>query len=153
MTPQSIHALCQRGDVAALLALFQSDPSINLSERDSQDVTPLQWASINAHVGTCRWLLDNGADVDAIGGELKATPLQWAARNGHLYVVHLLLSRGADPNISDAQGFNTLHLITHSSAVMPLLYMVCTSCRKIRLRPSCINPSQSTRRIPMATPP
>lgn len=45
-------------------------------------------------------------------------------RNGHLYVVHLLLSRGADPNIFDSQGFNTLHLITHSSAVMPLLYMV-----------------------------
>lgn len=45
-------------------------------------------------------------------------------RNGHLYVVHLLLSRGADPNVHDSQGFNTLHLITHSSAVMPLLYMV-----------------------------
>ena len=75
-------------------------------------------------MATCRYLLDHGAEVDPIGGELKATPLQWAARNGHLYVVHLLLSRGADPNIRDGQGFNTLHLITHSSAVMPLLYMV-----------------------------
>lgn len=100
------------------------DPTMDLSERDDQDVTPLHWAAINAHMATCRWLLDEGADVDAIGGDLKATPLQWAARNGHLYVIQLLLSRGADPNISDAQGFNSLHLITHSSAVMPLLYMV-----------------------------
>lgn len=47
--------------------------------------------------------------------------------NGHLYIIHLLMSEGADPNIRDAQGFNTLHLVTHSSAVMPLLYMVsCT---------------------------
>ena len=87
-------------------------------------MTPLHWASINAQMSTCRWLLDHGAEVDAIGGDLKATPLQWAARNGHLYVIQLLLSRGADPNIADDQGFNTLHLITHSSGVMPLLYIV-----------------------------
>ncbi|WVQ82594.1 palmitoyltransferase AKR1 [Cryptococcus sp. DSM 104549] len=120
----SIHALAQRGDTASLAALLRENPGTDLSARDSQDVSPLHWAAINAHMGTCRWLLDNGADVDAIGGELRATPLQWAARNGHLYVVHLLLSRGADPNIHDSQGFNTLHLITHSSAVMPLLYML-----------------------------
>jgi ankyrin repeat protein len=41
-----------------------------------------------------------------------------------MYVIQLLLSRGADPNIADDQGFNTLHLITHSSGVMPLLYIV-----------------------------
>ncbi|OCF34803.1 palmitoyltransferase AKR1 [Kwoniella heveanensis BCC8398] len=120
----SIHALAQRGDTFTLAAMLRDDPSLDLSAKDPQDITPLHWAAINAHMSTCRWLLDNGADVDAVGGELKATPLQWAARNGHLYVVHLLLSRGADPNILDAQGFNTLHLITHSSAVMPLLYML-----------------------------
>ena len=116
--------MAQRGDIAGLLELYKADPSVDLSAKDSQDVTALHWAAINAHVGVCRWLLDNGADVDAIGGELQATPLQWAARNGHLYVIHVLLSRGADPNVIDSQAFNTLHLITHSSAVMPLLYMV-----------------------------
>jgi ankyrin repeat protein len=121
---QDLHSLCQRGDIPGLLALQTANPDIDYSSRDAQDVTPLHWACINAHVGVCRWLLDSGADVDAVGGDLKATPLMWAARNGHLYVVHLLLSRGADPNILDAQGFNTLQLVTHSSAVMPLLYMV-----------------------------
>lgn len=37
--------------------------------------------------------------------------------------MHLLMTHGADPNVRDGQGFNTLHLVTHSSAVMPLLYM------------------------------
>lgn len=122
--PLSIHALSQRGDTQALINLYSSNPSLDVSERDDQDVTPLHWAAINAQMSTCRWLLDHGAEVDAIGGDLKATPLQWAARNGHLYVIQLLLSRGADPNIADDQGFNTLHLITHSSGVMPLLYIV-----------------------------
>jgi palmitoyltransferase len=61
-------------------ALLVEDPDFDFSLRDSQDVTPLHWAAINAHVAACRWLLDHGADVDATGGELKATPLQWAAR-------------------------------------------------------------------------
>ncbi|WWC57688.1 uncharacterized protein I303_100222 [Kwoniella dejecticola CBS 10117] len=120
----SIHALAQRGDTPTLSSLLRENPSLDLSQRDDQGITPLHWAAINAHMGTCRFLLDNGAEVDAVGGELNATPLQWAARNGHLYVVHLLLAHGADPNILDSQGFNTLHLITHSSAVMSLLYML-----------------------------
>ncbi len=45
-------------------------------------------------------------------------------RNGHLYILHLLLRHSADPNIRDSQGFNTLHLVTHSSVVMALLYML-----------------------------
>jgi ankyrin repeat protein len=101
----SIHALSQRGDTQALINLYEANPSLDISERDEQDVTPLHWASINAQMSTCRWLLDHGAEVDAIGGDLKATPLQWAARNGHLYVIQLLLSRGADPNIADDQGY------------------------------------------------
>ncbi|KAL1406928.1 palmitoyltransferase akr1 [Vanrija albida] len=120
----TIHTLAQRGDIAGLDALLAADAGLDTSARDEQDVTPLHWAAINAHIAACRWLLDHGADVDAVGGELRATPLQWAARNGHLYVVHLLMTRGADPNIHDAQGFNTLHLVTHSSAVMPLLYIL-----------------------------
>ncbi|WVO16059.1 palmitoyltransferase AKR1 [Cryptococcus depauperatus] len=120
----SIHSHAQRGDTASIAAMIRENPSMDISIRDSQGVTPLHWAAINAHIGTCRFLLDNGAEVDAIGGELRATPLQWAARNGHLYVIYLLISRGADPNIHDSQGFNTLHLIAHSSSVMPLLYML-----------------------------
>lgn len=69
-------------------------------------------------------MLEQGAEVDALGGDLIATPMQWAARNGYLYVIHLLISHNADPNINDAQGYNTLHLVTHSSSVMPLLYLL-----------------------------
>ena len=62
--------------------------------------------------------------MDALGGDLVATPVQWAARNGYLYVIQLLIAHGADPNIRDTQGYNTLHLVTHSSSIMPLLYLL-----------------------------
>jgi palmitoyltransferase ZDHHC13/17 len=50
--------------------------------------------------------------------------MQWAARNGYLYVIQLLIAHNADPNISDDQGYNTLHLVTHSSSIMALLYVL-----------------------------
>lgn len=62
--------------------------------------------------------------MDALGGDLVATPMQWAARNGYLYVIQLLVAHNADPNISDDQGYNTLHLVTHSSSIMALLYVL-----------------------------
>lgn len=93
-------------------------------DRDKDNITPLHWAAINAQLATCRYLLDHGAQVDALGGDLLASPLQWAARNGHVYVLELLSSRGADPTITDSQGFNALHLTVHSSAVMPLLFIL-----------------------------
>lgn len=45
-------------------------------------------------------------------------------RNGHLYILQILISYNADPTISDQQGFNTLHLVTHSSVIMALLYIL-----------------------------
>ncbi|KAF8900466.1 ankyrin repeat-containing domain protein [Gymnopilus junonius] len=50
--------------------------------------------------------------------------MQWAARNGYLYVIQLLIAHGADPTITDSQGYNSLHLVTHSSSIMPLLYLL-----------------------------
>lgn len=45
-------------------------------------------------------------------------------RNGLLYVIQLLIAHNADPTLTDNQGYNSLHLVTHSSNVMPLLYML-----------------------------
>ncbi|KDN46635.1 ankyrin [Tilletiaria anomala UBC 951] len=122
-TPTTIHSAAQRGDLATIKSLIESGRA-TAQDRDEEGITPLHWASINAQLPVCVYLLDQGADVDALGGELVASPLQWAARSGHIYIIHLLLSRGADPLLKDAQGFNSLHLVTHSSAVMPLVYLL-----------------------------
>lgn len=122
-TPATIHSAAQRGDNALITHLISTSRATP-NDRDNESISPLHWAAINAHASTCKLLIDLGAKVDAIGGDLEASPLQWAARNGHLYVMHLLLQRGADPTLTDAQGFNTLHLTVHSSAVMPLVLLL-----------------------------
>lgn len=45
-------------------------------------------------------------------------------RQGHVYIVHLLLQYGGDPLLTDSQGFNVLHLATHSSNIMLILYLL-----------------------------
>jgi palmitoyltransferase ZDHHC13/17 len=113
----------QRGDLNLIRQLIESGRA-RATDRDEQNITPLHWAAINAQVPACRYLLEQGAEVDALGGDLVATPMQWAARSGYLYVIQLLIAHGADPNIKDTQGYNTLHLVTHSSSIMPLLYLL-----------------------------
>ncbi|KAF7343180.1 Palmitoyltransferase [Mycena venus] len=119
----TIFVAAQRGDVVAIRALLDSGRA-RATDHDSENVTPLHWAAINGHVDVCQLLLEEGAEVDAPGGNLMATPMQWAARYGHLYVIRLLVAHGADPTFLDSQGYNALHLVTHSSFTMPLLYML-----------------------------
>lgn len=69
----------QRGDLEVVRKLIESGKA-KATDRDEQNITPLHWAAINAQMATCKYLLEQGAEVDAIGGDLVATPMQWAAR-------------------------------------------------------------------------
>ncbi|CAF3138304.1 unnamed protein product [Rotaria sp. Silwood2] len=61
--------------------------------------TPLFGAAKKGHVEICEYLIDNGADVNAIT-MTGATPLYTATEEGHLEVVVLLIRHGADVNQS-----------------------------------------------------
>ena len=72
----------------------------------------------------CKFLIEQGAEVNKKGGESVATPLQWAAQRCHYYTVHLLLQHGADPLITDAQGYNTLHISTFNGNVLLIVLLL-----------------------------
>jgi palmitoyltransferase ZDHHC13/17 len=72
----------------------------------------------------CKFLLENGAEVNKKGGESIATAVQWAAQRCHYYTVDLLLQHGADPLITDAQGYNTLHISTFNGNVLLLVLLL-----------------------------
>jgi hypothetical protein len=85
-----LHFAAQTGDLSALYALLPdpsdapsastSAPRVTANDLDGQGIPALNWAAINNQVLACKFLLERGANVDAIGGDLSATALHWAAR-------------------------------------------------------------------------
>ncbi|KAH8695922.1 palmitoyltransferase SidR [Talaromyces proteolyticus] len=108
---EDIMQLARLGEIGAMQKLFDTK-KYSAKYKDEEGITPLHWAAINNQYAMCRFLLDSGADVNAKGGESVATPAMWAAQRCHYYIVDLLLQRGADPLLTDAQGYNILHLAT-----------------------------------------
>lgn len=62
----------------------------------------LHAAARNGHTAVVTYLLERGANVDAVGF-FGATGMHWAAINGHRDTVALLLERNADPARRDAR--------------------------------------------------
>lgn len=113
----------QQGNLADLQALVQSNQA-TVNDRDKDNVTPLHWAAINNHLPIVRYLVGAGAEIDGVGGELLSTPLHWAVRQGHLQVVHFLVKSGANVHLTDAQGFNSLHLAAQYGHTYCCLYFL-----------------------------
>ncbi|KAK0368554.1 hypothetical protein CLIM01_14088 [Colletotrichum limetticola] len=111
------------GDVPAMEKLFESG-EYDATFTDDEGITPLHWAAINNQYAMCKFLIDNGAEINKKGGESIATPLQWAAQRCHYYTVNLLLQHGADPLITDAQGYNTLHISTFNGNTLLLVLLL-----------------------------
>lgn len=96
----------------------------DINQRDAENVALLHWAAINNQSSIVDYYLSKGADINAIGGDLKSTPLQWATRQGHLAMVVLLIRRGADYSILDGEGCNVLHLAAQFGHTAIVAYLV-----------------------------
>ncbi|KAL8831826.1 MAG: hypothetical protein Q9191_000650 [Dirinaria sp. TL-2023a] len=120
---EDIMQLAMLGEIAPIQRLID-DGKFSAKHKDREGITPLHWAAINNHYALCQYLLDLGAEVNARGGESYATPAMWAAQRCHYYVVALCVQRGADVLITDAQGYNILHLATFDGNVFLLTYLL-----------------------------
>lgn len=76
-----LHQYAQQGDLEKVRSLLDDETSgVKATDVDGEGITALHWAAMNSALDVCRLLLERGADVDAVGGELHATPLHWATR-------------------------------------------------------------------------
>ena len=97
----------KRGDVAALERFAAQGASLDAPEPGSS-TTPLAWAALHGHVGAAAWLLDNGAEVNALNAD-GSTALHSAAFMGRAEIVRLMLERGADPFARHPNGALPIH--------------------------------------------
>ncbi|KAK4123121.1 ankyrin [Parathielavia appendiculata] len=118
-----IMQMARVGDIAGMEKLFETS-EYDATYTDDEGITPLHWAAINNQYAMCKFLIERGAPINKKGGESVATPLQWAAQRCHYYTVHLLLQHGADPLITDAQGYNTLHISTFNGNLLLIILLL-----------------------------
>ncbi|TPX35219.1 hypothetical protein SmJEL517_g02321 [Synchytrium microbalum] len=113
----------QRGATDRIAQLIEQGLA-KATDLDAEKCTALHWAAINNQLIAAKYLVDQGAIVDAPGGDLQATPLHWAARTGHVQMVTFLWKKGADPTKYDNQGYNALHLAAHEAHPMMMVFLI-----------------------------
>lgn len=115
----------------------------DVTKGDAEGITVLHWAAINNRLPVASYFIQKGANVNAIGGELRSCPIHWAARQGHLTMVILLMRYGADPVLMDSEGMNCLHIATQFGLTSIAVYFI--SCR----RPIHVDSRDSQGRTPL----
>lgn len=99
----------QYGNAERVLNLIKLEEA-KADQTDDEGICALHWAAINNRSEICRLLVQNGAFIDQIGGELAGSPLHWAVRQGCFLTVKVLLDLNASVEIKDGEGLTVFHI-------------------------------------------
>lgn len=118
---------CQTGNLNRIKEIFfKNNQDINtgvLTQFDNEGIPPLHWAALNGRWLVCKYLLDQGLQVDAPGGDQSAPAIHWAICKGHVSTVSLLIRYGADWRVRDKQGYNSVHVAAQNDQDMIILLL------------------------------
>lgn len=104
---------CTQGAIDIVKLMFAIQPAekkICLTCTDAQKMTPLHCASMFDHPEIVEYLVNEGADINALDKEHRS-PLLLAASRGGWKTVHTLIRLGADISVKDVNHRNVLHLV------------------------------------------
>ena len=108
-----VNALNLAGESALMIAAIKGDlASVKLlldrgARLNQPGWTALHYAASGPEPKTVGWLLDHGAEVDALSPN-GSTPLMLAAQYGSEVSVDLLLARGADMALRNTQNLGAI---------------------------------------------
>jgi len=109
-----LHEFARRGQIDGLQDLLSKNKTLT-NQKANFGFTALHWAAQCGHEDIVRYLLQNGAQVDAINSN-GDTALHLSAWKDHPHVASLLLKFKANKNIKNQDGKIPLDL-AHSDAV------------------------------------
>lgn len=97
-----IHDAADKGDLGTIKKLG-SESAVLVNEKDSEGWTPLHYAAARGNLEIVKYLLSQGADINA-KENMEYTPLINAVATSHYDVVRCLVEHGADLNIKVCVG-------------------------------------------------
>ncbi|KAF2251513.1 ankyrin [Trematosphaeria pertusa] len=106
-----VFKLAENGRIEDLVSLVAAGKA-SLRDHDTEGQSLLHYAV--AHPSMCKFLIQNGLDVDGIGkarwARFEATPLHECWRYDGHETAAILLEAGADPTITSGYGSSVVHL-------------------------------------------
>ncbi len=104
-----IHEAVKTGDLQKVQELIKNDPDL-VNLKDISGRTPLHWAARNDHLNIVKFLVNNGADVNAEDNQ-GISPLFYSVWLGGNYeIAECLVNIGADVNFKRSNGQTLLYL-------------------------------------------
>ena len=103
-----LHCAAARNHEACLRILLESLGHEAVNFCDNKNQKPLHVAVISNSYESCKLLIDNGAQINALDND-KRTPLMLGAKVGHVKCVELLLSHNCEIDQVDCHGNTALH--------------------------------------------
>ena len=101
-----VHAAARLGMIETLRGLIDADPS-QVHARGGDGQTPLHFAST---IEIAEFLLDHGADIDAVDVDHESTPAQYMTDRRH-EIVRFLISRGCKTDVLMASAVGDADLV------------------------------------------
>ena len=100
--------------------LYVVRPEVALDEGVSLYDDAVYAAAQNGHIEIVKLLIQNGADVNALG-ICNRTALHDAAENGHVDIAKVLIQNGADVHALDQWKRNAIHYVQHGDIALMLI--------------------------------
>ena len=121
----NVFAAAALGDLTRLQALAERwSGYLNLFAKDG--FTPLQLACYFNQETAALWLIEQGADVNAVAkNKMQIAPIHATATHGNQTILRALLEKGAEVNAAQEGGYTAVHQAAHRNNV-PMAQLLLT---------------------------
>ncbi|UCD06185.1 MAG: ankyrin repeat domain-containing protein [candidate division WOR-3 bacterium] len=117
-----IHDVSQQGDIDSVKTLVQAEPElVNLTDETGN--TPLHYAVAGGQAEVVKFLISNGADVNALNTANQSV-LLYAAYFGNAEITEALIADGATLNDRDVFGRSPLHYAARQRSVDAMMLLI-----------------------------